>query len=222
MALTLPTSHLATMSYSQFHITEESWGHHYRVVTTDGAGSTHHFFLENSPFDRSRPDFRMHEGPDANGPVVGLSCYRRFSQDCRVVLVENEEDAEKSEWVTLAKKGHISPAYSFQAPLHGEMGTFWWKKTRSMGTHATPLGNMKLVDEKSDAVLAVFSSDSYALVPGRLDMCGEYGETFDRMALLTGVSVREKQRRAQGRPMRHGMDYTFTAGVAGGGMSGGC
>lgn len=216
------------MSNKQFHISEQPGCHHYNVTTTDLAGDEQHFFLENSPFDKSQPDLRMHIGPDITGPVIGVSRYKRFSQDCQISLLDSDEDVEKfaSNWenVHLAKKGYLSPSFAFQAQRYGEMARFAWKKTRSMGSHATPLGNLKLVDESSDEVLAVFSSESYSLVPGSVEMCGEFGEEFDRLALLTGVSVREKQRRAQSRHMRHGADYVFTAGAAGGGMGmgGGC
>lgn len=221
------------MPYNQFQITDQPGCHHYAVTntstaTTDPKGQ--HFFLENSPFDTSQPDLRLHIGPDTTGPVIGVSKYKRFSQDCQISLFKNEADTEinpESVWkdINLVKKGYLSPNYAFQARLRGEMGQFSWKKTRSMGRHATPLGNLKLVDESSGEILAVYSSESYTLVTGLVEMCGEFGEEFDRLVLLTGVSVREKQRRAQSRQMRHGKDYVFTAGVAGvggGGMGGGC
>jgi hypothetical protein len=209
----------SNMPYKQFHITEQPGCHHYNVTTTATTDNKQHLFLENSPFDNTQPDLRMHLGPDTTGPIIGTSKYKRFSQDCQISL-EEDFDNRDSNWVntTLSKKGYLSPSYVFQAHLYGELGRFSWKKTHSMGSHATPLGNLKLVDESSDDVLAVFSSESYSLVPGCVEMCGEFGEEFDRLALLTGVSVREKQRRAQSRSMRHGKDYVFTAGAAGVGM----
>lgn len=216
------------MPYNQFQITEQPGCHHYTVTNTTTTGEKQHLFLENSPFDTSQPDLRMHIGPDTTGPVVGVSRYKRFSQDCKISLVEHETEAEnKNRWMdsNLSKKGYLSPSFVFQAPVRGEIGRFSWKKTKSMGRHATPLGNLKLVDESSGEVLAVYSSESYSLVSGCVEMCGELGEEFDRLVLLTGVSVREKERRAQSRQMRHGKDHVFTAGVAGvggGGMGGGC
>ena len=50
---------------------------------------------------------------------------------------------------------------------------------------------------------------------GLVKMCGDFKEEFDRLVLLTGMSVREKQRRAQSSQMMHGKDYVFTGGVAG-------
>ncbi|KAJ5380745.1 uncharacterized protein N7496_003173 [Penicillium cataractarum] len=221
------------MSYKEFHITEQPGCHHYYVATTDITGDTQDFFLENSPFDKSQPDLRMHLGPDTTGAIIGESRYKRFSQNCQISLIENDLIYTHSldnngVKVTLSKKGYLSPSYAFQTSLHGEMGRFTWKKTHSLGKHATPLGNLKLVNESSDEPLAVFSSDSYSLVPGCVEMCGEFGEEFDQLALLTGVSVREKQRRSQSRQMRHGRDYAYTSGfglgmgMGAGGGGGGC
>ncbi|CEO60621.1 hypothetical protein PMG11_05238 [Penicillium brasilianum] len=221
------------MSYKEFHITEQPGCHHYHVTATDITGDTQSFFLENSPFDKSQPDLRMHLGLDATGAVIGESRYKRFSQDCQISLVENDllyADNLDNDGVqvTLSKKGYLSPRYAFQTSLYGEMGRFLWKKTRSLGKHATPLGNLKLVKDSSDEPLAIFSSNSYSLVPGCVEMCGEFGEEFDRLALLTGVSVREKQRRSRSRQMRHAGDYAFTSGVGlgmglgAGGGGGGC
>lgn len=207
------------MLYKQFYITEQPGCHHYNVTSTDTIDNKQHLFLENSPFDNSQPDLRMHIGRGTTGPIIGISKYKRFSQDCHISLEEDAENpgSERAN-TTLSKKGVLSPSYAFQSRLYCELGRFSWKKTHSMGRHATPLGNLKLVDESSDDVLAVFSSETYSLVPGCVEMCGEFGQVFDRLALLTGVSVREKQRRAQSRSMRHGKDYVFTVGVAGGGM----
>lgn len=222
------------MPYNQFQITEQP--HHYtvtstRTTTTNPKGQ--HLFPENSPFDTSQPDLRMHIGPDTTGPVIGASKYKRFSQDCQISLFENEADTEinpENAWknINLSKKGYLSPSYVFQARLYGEMSHFSWKKTKSIGKHATPLGNLKLVDGSSGEVLAVYSSESYTLVHGLVEMCRKFGEEFDRLALLTGVSVREEHLAAgaeQADDGRHGNDYVFTAGVAGvggGGMGGGC
>lgn len=71
------------------------------------------------------------------------------------------------------------------ASSHGRRPNRW-------GGHTKPLGNLKSVDESSGEILAVYSSESYTLVTGLVEMCGEFGEECDRLVLLTGVSVREK------------------------------
>lgn len=91
-------------------------------------------------------------------------------------------------------KGLVSTSFSFQAALPGETRTLEWKRTRSMGVHSSPYGNTKLVDERSHDVLAVFSSNPTSLVTGRLDIYVDYGESFDRMALLCEKSNGDRLR----------------------------
>ncbi|KAJ5095458.1 hypothetical protein NUU61_004814 [Penicillium alfredii] len=211
------------MSSTQFHVTEESWGRHYRAVTDSKDGGKRHFFIENSQFSSQKPDITIHDGADINDSVIGLSKFRRLSSDCDVTLIEDEQ-TNKTDWVPLIKKGLVSASYSFYIPIQGQLSHLVWKKTRSMGSHSSPYANMKLVDEDSQNVLAVFSSDTYSLTAGRLDMTGDYGERVDRMVLLTGLAVRERQRRQNKGSVRARRDSVFTVGAAGGGAGsgGGC
>jgi hypothetical protein len=195
----------------QFHVTEEPWGHHYKVVASDGEGGKRHFFIENK-----KPDLTIHDGTEIDGPIVGLSRFRRFTSNCDIRL----DDA--GEWMSLAKKGVVTPSYTFQIPLHGQMTHLAWKKTRSMGSFYGPYGNLKLVDEQSLDVMAVFSSNGDSLVTGRLDMYGDYGESFDRMALLTALAVRERSRRQTTRSARVGHENVYTTGACGGAGGGAC
>ena len=77
------------------------------------------------------------------------------------------------------------------------------------------------MDEKTNEVLAVFSRDGFAFVPGCLDIYGSYGDSFDQIALLTGLAVREQQRRQTTRSVRAGRENVYTMGAAGGGAGGG-
>lgn len=201
------------MSTRQYMI-EESWGPHYSAVTIDADGSQHQFFIENFPHDSQKPDLTLHHA-DVDGPIVGLTKFRRFSSNSDVRL-EKDHD-----WIHVAKKGLVSPSFTFQMPIHGERRTLAWKKTRSLGKCRTPHGNIKLVDENSQEVLAVFSRDGFAFVPGCLDIYGNYGDSFEHISLLTGLAVREQQRRQTTRSVRAGRDNVYTVGAAGGGAGGG-
>lgn len=212
------------MPFTQFHVTEESLGHHYNVTTAADEGEKHQFFIENSPSAAEKADLTIHDGADPNGPIIGISKFHRFSSNCDVRLADdNPPKPRQEDWVHLTKKGLVSTSYSFQIPLQGQLATLAWKKTRSMGSGSSPYGNMKLVHEQHNDVLAVFSSDPFSLVTGRLDMYGDYGELFDRWALLTGVAVRERTRRQNNRSVRT-RDNVYTVGAAGGGAGsgGGC
>ncbi|KAJ5740063.1 hypothetical protein N7533_012847 [Penicillium manginii] len=204
------------MSTRQF-VVAEAWGPHYTAATLDAEGSQHRLFIENSPHAPKKPDLTLHHA-DVDGPVLGLAQFRRFSSNCSVRLEKNDNE------IHLAKKGLVSPSYTFQMYIHGDRRSLAWKKTRSLGNHRTPYGDMKLIDERSQEVMAVFSRDGFAFVPGSLDIYGNYGEYFEQASLLTGLAVREQQRRQTTRSVRAGRDNVYTMGVVGvgGGGGGGC
>ncbi|KAJ5385808.1 hypothetical protein N7509_008349 [Penicillium cosmopolitanum] len=205
------------MSTRQFVIAE-SWGPHYTAVSLDAEGSKDRLFIENSPHAPKKPDLTLHR-TDVDGAVLGLTQFQRFSSNCNVRL-ENDDNE-----IHLAKKGLVSPSYTFDIHIHGKKRSLAWKRTRSLGNHRTPHGNIKLIDEESQEVMAVFSRDGFAFVPGCLDIYGTYGENFEQLSLLTGLAVREQQRRQTTRSVRAGQDNVYTmgvVGVGGGGGGGGC
>ncbi|KAJ5310025.1 uncharacterized protein N7443_002486 [Penicillium atrosanguineum] len=199
---------------TQFHVSEESLGHHYSVVTADDQGGKHQFYVENAPGASKKPDLTFYDGADNTGSLIGLSKFPRITNNCEVRLVDEQSNED---WVPVTKRGFMSMKYTFEIPAGCKQGALTWKKTRSMGSGSSPYGNMKLIDEKSHNVLAVFSSDSFSLVTGRLDMCQDQGGSFDRWALITGMAVREKQRRHTIGTVRS-KENVYTMGAAGGGM----
>lgn len=199
---------------TQFHVTRESPGHNYSVVTDDDQGGKHQFYIENDPSATEKSDLTFYDGADSNGPVIGLSNFLRGSANCDVALVDEQL---REDWVSVTKKGFMSMKYTFQIPVRGEPGSFAWKKTHSMGSGSTPRGSMKLVDEPSQDVVAVFSSDRFSMVTGRLDMREDYGDSFDRWALVTGIAVRESQRRQNVRSVR-AKENVYSMGGSGGGI----
>lgn len=200
---------------THFHVSEESLGHHYSVVTTDDQGAKHRFYIENAPSASKKPDLTFYDGADNTGPLMGLSKFPRITNNCEVRLIDEQSN---DHWVPVTKKGFMSMKYTFEIPVGYKQGPFTWKKTRSMGRGSSPYGNMKLIDEQSHDVLAVFSSDPFSLVTGRLDMLQDQGDSFDRWALITGITVREKQRRHTLRSVRS-KENVYTVGAVGGGMA---
>ncbi|OQD72585.1 hypothetical protein PENDEC_c020G04758 [Penicillium decumbens] len=76
-----------------------------------------------------------------------------------------------------------------------QMHRFTRKKTSSLGgSHS---GNLKLVEDSTGSVVAVFSSGgSFSTKTDQLDVYANYGERFSTMVLITGIALREKLRRA--------------------------
>lgn len=197
------------MSLREFYVTEEPFGNHYHAITTDLEGEERHLFIENSSVSSDDGDIILRDGTDIDAPAIGSSKFRRRSLNCDVKL-DDEEDWRPMRRNSL--KGLVTPVYSFEAPVDGKLSRLVWKKTRSMGTFSSGYPNSKLVDVDTQDVLAVFSSDPQSLVTGRLDLYGDFGDSFDRMALLTGLSVREKSRRQSTSSMRYGRHDVYTAG----------
>ncbi|KAJ5677896.1 uncharacterized protein N7477_003529 [Penicillium maclennaniae] len=202
---------------TQFQVSEESLGHHYSVVMTDDQGGEHHFYIENAPGVSEKADLTFYDGDDCTGPLIGLSKFPRVTKNCKVRLVD---ELSTEDWVPVRKKGFMTTKYTFRIPAGHTQGLFTWKKTRSMGRGSSLYGNMKLVNEQSHDVLAVFSSDPFSIVTGQLDMYQDHGDSFDRWALITGMAVREKQRRHTIDAVRS-KDSVYTVGAMGGlGMGG--
>ncbi|KAJ5180864.1 hypothetical protein N7492_004074 [Penicillium capsulatum] len=198
------------MAFTQYHISEDSWNHHFNVVT---AGGKHPMYIAVSP---NEPAITVYDGTSIDAPVLGLATFRRFSSNCDVRL-----DADKH-WTHLTKKGlmSLSPSFSFDLPFHGEPYHLTWKKTRSLGSYRSSYGNLKLVDDEQK-VLAVFSAGPVSGVTGTLEMQADFGDEIDRMTLLTLLAVRERQRRHTTRSAREGRDQVMTMGAATGGASAG-
>ncbi|KAJ6021450.1 hypothetical protein N7540_006954 [Penicillium herquei] len=206
---------MSSGSTRAFQVVEESMGNHYHATTSDALGEERHLFIENSPFSKKSLDLTIHDGQDIEGRILGVSKFHRFSSKCDVQMDGNQE------WIPMVKKGLISSIYSFETPIYGESHTLSWKRTRSVGTASSAYGNSKLVDEESQDILAVFSSDPRSLVADHLEIYGQYSEPFDHLVLLTGLVFREKRRRQTTRTARAGRDDVFTTGAAIGGAGGG-
>lgn len=143
-------SHTTTCHTANFQSpTDPAGTTRYTVISTSTTTTDpkeQHFFLE---IYTSQPNLRLHIGPNTNGPVIGVSKYKRFSQDCQISLFENKADKEinrESGWkdINLVKKGDLSPNCAFQARLRGELGQFSWEKTKSMGRAYQAIGKLEV------------------------------------------------------------------------------
>ena len=76
-----------------------------------------------------------------------------------------------------------------------------WKRTRHVGVDESKprlsSRNFKLVDERTNEVVAVFTSDLSLNKCGRMQIRADFGESFDTMVLLSYVSIYEKARRRE-------------------------
>ncbi|CAG7934795.1 unnamed protein product [Penicillium nalgiovense] len=197
---------------AQYLITHSFWRHNYDVSTTN---KTHLFHVANSSFTPGKADLTFHRSPDSNGPIAGVCKFRHFSSDCEIGLGDSAQP-NRMDWEYLHKQGFMKRIYWFRMQLDdGTKQTFTWKRTHSLGSGSE---NHKLVEETSQTVVAVFSSGGiFSKTTGYLDIYSNLGPRFSLMALISGIALIEKGRRA-----RQASGGAASGGGGGGGGGGGC
>ena len=193
---------------TQYHIAHSVWRHDYEIT------GSHAFHVDNSTLRPGKPDLTFHAGPDTNAPVAGVCKFRHFSSDTEIGL--GDPTTPRISWESMSRESLRKVKYTFSMNFGDRrQRRFTWKKTSSLGgSHS---GNLKLVEEPSGSVVAVFSSGgSFSKRTGQLDIYANYGERFSLMVLITGIALREKLRRASNNAAASG----GSAGAAGAG--GGC
>ncbi|KAJ5681463.1 uncharacterized protein N7477_001403 [Penicillium maclennaniae] len=187
---------------AQYHIAHSVWRHDYEV------SGSHVFHVDNSSLRPGKPDLTFHAGLDTNAP---LCKFRHFSSDTEIGLGDPSKPGIS--WERMSRESLRKVQYAFGLNCgDGRHHRFTWKKTSSLGgSHS---GNLKLVDESSGNVVAVFSSGgSFSMKTGQLDIYTDYGERFAIMVLISGIALREKLRRAK----NASGNSVGSAGAAGGG-----
>ena len=191
---------------AQYHITHSVWRHDYEV------SGSHVFHVDNSALRPGKPDLTFHAGLDTNAPVAGVCKFRHFSSDTEIGL--GDPNKPGMSWECMSRESLCKVQYAFRWNLSDRrQHCFIWKKTSSLGgSHS---GNLKLVDESTGYVVAVFSSGgSFSKRTGQLDIYPNYGERFSIMVLISGIALREKLRRANNAGAG---SAAGSAGAAGGG-----
>lgn len=203
----------STSTYpAQYSITHSLWRHDYEVTGSQA------FHVDNSAFRPGKPDLTFHAGSDTTAPIAAVCKFRNFSSNTDIGLANPKYDSEMN-WVCLSRRGLVKMQYGFSMDVGDHRShNFTWKSTHSMGTGRT--GNLKLVDDSTQQVVAVFSrSSSFSKRgTGSLDIHVDYGERFQLMVLATGLAVREKLRRASNAASASAASGgAAAAGAAGGG-----
>lgn len=195
MSLGAPTAH--------FEIAHTTWRHNYNISTN----GRHVYYVDNSQMRIGKPDLTFHAGADNKSPVVGVIEFRHFSSDMEIGIGDPAHPSAMH-WESLTRESVLSRKHAFRTKVHGHKRQFTWKRTHSMGEGH--FGNLKLVDESNQAVIAVFSSrGAFTRQTGTLAVYANHGQEFDFMVLETCLAMKEKIRR------------TNNAAASGGGGGGG-
>ncbi|KAJ5225060.1 hypothetical protein N7468_006285 [Penicillium chermesinum] len=172
-----------------YEIADTVWRHDY-AVSTNGR---HVYYVENSKSGVGKFGLTFHQGQDKSAPVAGAIKFHHFSSDMEVG-VGDPENAHAVRWERMTRESHMSLKHTFRVSIGGKQTSFTWKRTHSLGEGR--LGNLKLVDDSTEAVIAVFSSrKSFLKKTGKLEVYVDYGPQFELVVLQTCLGLRERTRR---------------------------
>ncbi|KAJ5130160.1 uncharacterized protein N7515_006199 [Penicillium bovifimosum] len=187
---------------------------HYDIKSADDQPL---FYGEVSEFTPSKPDLILYAGANGQAPVVAVSKFQKMSGSCKLGLGD-PDDINSVKWEDMTREVIYKSRYRIETTIQhqfarteGERRSFLWKRTRSVGVDDSAPSkwttqNYKLVDEQTEQIVAVFTGTKRPGKVGKLQIRAEYGTDFDRMVLISCLSLCEKARRR-----RHG------AGSGGGG-----
>ncbi|KAJ5123426.1 hypothetical protein N7448_009523 [Penicillium atrosanguineum] len=152
-----------------------------------------------------RPDIILHAGDSDKGPVVAVSKFLKFSGDYKLCL--GNPDDVNAQWEDMTKESALHSRHRFEMTVPSQTGdpnierrSFLWKRTRHVKVDDSTssiwgLRNFKLVDERTDQLMAVFTDEKSISKCGKLQIKAEYGGSFDIMVLISCVSLYERARR---------------------------
>lgn len=188
---------------AHYEIAHTTWRHHYDVASN----GRHIYHVDNSSMKVGKPDLTFHCGPDNNAPIAGTIKFHHFSSDIEIG-VGDPRNPSAVRWERVTREGHMSLKHAFRTTVNGQQRQFTWKRTKHMGEGR--FGNMKLVDESTQAVIAVFSSGSaFSRQTGKLEVYADFGPQFQLLVLQSCLALRERIRRTN--------NSAAAAGGAGGG-----
>ncbi|KAI9707628.1 MAG: hypothetical protein M1836_000589 [Candelina mexicana] len=187
------------------------------------------YFVDNSVFTRGTPDVALIDGVDKTGPIIASAKFSAFSKETAIGLGSPNKPKEVV-WEELRRVSKDWSKYAWTMTIpdanHETRKTFIWTRTHNdkyldTDTDATKLchRHLKLVDEATDEVVALFLSNRLKSwhKMGKFQVWKSWGQEWELMMLLTGLTVIEKARRRA----RARRSILLTTGGAGGGGGGG-
>jgi hypothetical protein len=190
-----------------YNITNRLLHRHYDITSADDQPL---FYGEISMFTPNKPDLILHAGTSTQAPIVAVSKFKKSSGDYKIGL-GNPDNVSAVQWEDMTKELILKPRYRFEMTVQcgfdqAQSGrrSFLWKRTRTIGVENSAPSkwtnqNYKLVDEHNEQILAVFSGATGLSRGGKLQIKVEYGEDFNRMVLISCLSLYEKARRRKQR-----------------------
>lgn len=169
------------------------------------------YFAEHSSWTPGKPDLILHRGADKSGPTLGVANFPLFGTDT-VGIGDPVTDLNAMVWEELKCTSRWThDDYEFEFPFlfagRDDGGTrFKWRRTKTRVLHDQ--SDLELVRAgEEDVVLASYVG--FGLLEGKkratLRIRAGFGETWELMVLLTGLSLVElSRRRARARRYKAG------------------
>lgn len=185
-----------------FHIYRKPFHRHYEVKSSDDQIV---YYGDVSLWTIKRPDIVLHAGDSDKGPVVAVSKFLKFSGHYKLCL--GNPDDMNAQWEDMTRESALHSRYRFEVTVpsqvgdpNGERHSFVWKRTHHVKvdnstSHMWGGRNFKLVDERTDQLMAVFTRERSISKCGKLQIKAAYGESFDIMVLISCASLYERARR---------------------------
>lgn len=156
------------------------------------------YYVNNSTFKPNIPDITLHNGLDKDAPIIGVS-HLTVSGSNTIGIGDSEADVNNMIWEKLERASKWTHAiYQYEFSLGGGLETrtkFEWRRLKKtfMGAYCLQLIELS----NPDVVLGAFipGPGMRVKIRGRLLVKKGYGEDWERMALLTGLSLVELTRR---------------------------
>ncbi|RMJ26889.1 hypothetical protein PHISP_02258 [Aspergillus sp. HF37] len=159
--------------------------------------------VDNSMFTRGKLDLSFHAGADKTAPVVSVCKILHFSRHFKVGFGDPGPSPNAVAWEDLAAQNLMASKYRVEMTIERDSlenesssgdrrrRSFLWKCP--IFSH-----DMKLFDEKTETVVALFNSCSSLFnlrKAGRIEIYQSYGPDFDLMVLTTALGLAEDLRR---------------------------
>ncbi|KAJ5084337.1 hypothetical protein NUU61_008916 [Penicillium alfredii] len=189
-----------------YHVYKTSFQRHYDIKSDDQPLC----HGEVSLFTPNKPDLILHAGANNQAPVVAVCKFLKLSGSYKLGLGD-PDDLHNVQWEDMTRENTLGSKYRFEMTLPslgdgpGERRSFWWKRTRTVAVDgaAPPKWwsdrNYKLVDEQTEQVLAVFTSERTYHKCGKIQVMVEYGKNFDTMIFISCLTMYEKDKRRDNR-----------------------
>lgn len=177
-----------------FNIYKPAFRRHYEIKSTDEQP----LYYVNISASPKKPDLVLHDGNSDSAPKIAACKFLKLSGHGKLALGD-PDDVTNTQWEDMIKQSSIHLKYRFEMTIpgvegRGERRAFVWKRTHSImvkDTKPFPLSmrSLKMIDERTGRVAAVFTRERSLSKCGKLQIRVEYGEEFDRMVLMSGLSA---------------------------------